>query len=145
MRTVKMVVKDEPDSWFKPGTEVWDENTGARFTEEEYNDWIGSGNIVVRGIRVSEADGTEYKDSELCGFDEFDITFIDALEPCPFCGSDELSMVMCEVECCGGQPRSVECICGCELYGTWKTEEDAITAWNTRSGKSKGWWPKNDK
>jgi hypothetical protein len=64
-----MIVKDEPDSWFKPGTEVWDQNTGSRFTEEEYNKWTDSGNIVVCGIRVSEADGTEYEDGELCGFD----------------------------------------------------------------------------
>lgn len=132
MRQVKMVVKDEPDSWFKSGTEVWDETTKSRFTEEEYNKWTDSGNIVVRGIRVSEADGTEYEDSELCGFDEFEITFLDSLKPCPFCGGSKLFIVDCEVECCGGQPREVECACGATLYGDWKTEEDAIAGWNKR-------------
>ena len=132
MSQVKIVVKDEPECWFKPGTEVWDENTGSRFTEEEYNKWTDSGNIVVRGIRVSESDGTEYVDSELCGFDEFDITIMEGLNPCPFCGGDELEMFMCEIECCGGQPRSVECPCGATLSGDWKTEEDAIAGWNKR-------------
>lgn len=132
MRQVRMVVKDEEDSWFKPGTEVWNEDTRSRFTESEYNEWIDSGSIVVRGFRVSEADGTEYEDSELCGFDEFDITIMEGLKSCPFCGNSELSMIMCEIECCGGQPRSVECPCGATLYGDWKTEEDAIAGWNKR-------------
>lgn len=130
MRQVKMVAKEI--GWFKPGTEVWDYDTNCRFTEEEYKTWTKGTSIPVAGIRVSESDGTEYKDREICEFDEFDITIMEALKPCPFCGCQELEMFMCEVECCGGQPRSVECPCGATLSGNWKTEEIAIAEWNKR-------------
>lgn len=134
MRIVKLVSKNEEDSWFKPGTEVWNEDTKSRFTEEEYNKWVDSGNIVVCGTRVSEADGEEYEDSELCPIEEFEVTFLDALKPCPFCGGQNVFILECEVDCCGAKPRSIECDCGCILMlGTCDTEQEAITAWNRRS------------
>jgi len=131
MRQVKLVAKE--GTWFKAGTEVWDFDTKSRFTEDEYRTWTKGSSIPVAGVRVSESDGAEYIDREICEFDEFDVTFMEGLNPCPFCGGDELEMFMCEIECCGGQPRSVECPCGATLSGDWKTEEDAIASWNNRS------------
>ena len=38
------------------------------------------------------------------------------LLPCPFCGgAPEVSY--CEPECCGAEPRMVECKCGASVYG----------------------------
>jgi hypothetical protein len=59
------------------------------------------------------------------------------LLPCPFCGCDgeSLTITHCEEDCCGAKPRSIQCECGCELSGTWNTDDDAVRSWNTRQGK----------
>jgi hypothetical protein len=50
---VKLIAK--PDTWFKAGTEVFDDDCfGKRYTLEAYNQWLKSGIILARGIRVCE-------------------------------------------------------------------------------------------
>ena len=82
---VKLIAK--PDTWFKAGTEVFDDDEfGKRITLESYNKWLKSGSILVRGIRVCECYyetalgyklGEEREDGELCGIDEFNMTIVD--------------------------------------------------------------------
>ena len=68
---VKLTAK--PNTWFKAGTEVFHyDQYSKRITLEEYNDWVKSGVILVRGIRVCET-GEETEDGELCSLDEFDV------------------------------------------------------------------------
>ena len=54
------------------------------------------------------------------------------LLPCPFCGSREIGIVHCEKDCCGAEPRLVECGCGVDMCGDWSCDKDAIDSWNTR-------------
>lgn len=88
---VKLVAK--PNTWFKEGTDVWDEDTGLRFTKEEFDEWVKSDMIVARGSRICQSEselfeiGTEYTDSELCEIDEFtailtDIPFQSKIPDC---------------------------------------------------------------
>jgi len=84
---VKLIAK--PDTWFKAGTEVFDDDPdeyGKRITLESYNKWLKSGSILARGIRVCEYDyelalgykmGEEREDGELCGIDEFDVEVVE--------------------------------------------------------------------
>ena len=84
---VKLIAK--PDTWFKAGTEVFDDDPdeyGKRITLESYNKWLKSGSILARGIRVCEHDyelklgyklGEEREDGELCGIDEFDAELVE--------------------------------------------------------------------
>jgi hypothetical protein len=78
---VKLVAK--PNTWFKEGTDVWDEDTGFRFTKEKLNEWAKSDIIVARGSRICESEtelqeiGVEYTDSELCEIDEFTVILTD--------------------------------------------------------------------
>ncbi len=72
---VKLIAK--PDTWFKEGTEVWDDDTGCRFTKEKFDEWAKSDMIVARGSRICQSEtelfeiGVEYTDSELCDISEF--------------------------------------------------------------------------
>lgn len=50
---------------------------------------------------------------------------------CPFCGKEPY-IDYCEVECCGGQPRMIDCKCGASLWVNARTDLDAIKQWNTR-------------
>ena len=82
---VKLIAK--PDTWFKAGTEAFDDDEyGKRITLESYNKWLKSGSILARGIRVCEHDyelklgyklGEEREDGELCGIDEFDVEVVE--------------------------------------------------------------------
>ena len=92
MKYVKLIAK--PDTWFKAGTEVFDDDEyGKRITLESYNKWLKSGSILARGIRVCEHDyelklgyklGEEREDGELCGIDEFDMTIVDDEKDIPW-------------------------------------------------------------
>ncbi len=85
MKYVKLIAR--PNTWFKEGTEVFDYDSdyedAKRLTLEEWNKWLESGIICVRGIRVCESVneltevGEEYIDGESCGCREFDVTEID--------------------------------------------------------------------
>lgn len=85
MKYVKLIAK--PDTWFKAGTEVFDDDCfGKRYTLEAYNQWLKSGIILARGIRVCEHDyelklgyelGEERQDGELCNINEFDMTIVE--------------------------------------------------------------------
>jgi hypothetical protein len=89
---VKLIAK--PDTWFKAGTEVFDDDEyGKRITLESYNKWLKSGSILVRGMRVCECYyetalgyklGEEREDGELCGIDEFDMTIVDDEKDIPW-------------------------------------------------------------
>ncbi|MGA1046864.1 MAG: hypothetical protein ACO3UU_02555 [Minisyncoccia bacterium] len=89
---VKLIAK--PDTWFKAGTEVFDDDEyGKRITLESYNKWLKSGSILARGIRVCECYyetalgyklGEEREDGELCGIDEFDMTIVDDEKDIPW-------------------------------------------------------------
>ena len=82
---VKLIAK--PDTWFKAGTEVFDDDCfGKRYTLEAYNEWLKSGRILARGIRVCEHEyelklgyelGEEREDGELCNINEFDMTIVE--------------------------------------------------------------------
>ena len=62
----------------------------------------------------------------------FEIERYNMLKECPFCGSTEVEIVHCEEDCCGAKPRWIQCVCGCELGGSWNNDEEAINTWNTR-------------
>jgi len=89
---VKLIAK--PDTWFKAGTEVFDDDCfGKRYTLEAYNQWLKSGIILARGIRVCEHDyelklgyelGEERQDGELCNINEFDMTIVDDEKDIPW-------------------------------------------------------------
>lgn len=66
---VKLVVKPTVDSWFKPNTEVWCYDAPRRITIKEWNGWVESGMVLVRGIRPNGK-----IDGESCSIDEFIIT-----------------------------------------------------------------------
>ena len=92
MEYVKLIAK--PDTWFKAGTEVFDDDCfGKRYTLEAYNQWLKSGIILARGIRVCEHDyelklgyelGEERQDGELCNINEFDMTIVDDEKDIPW-------------------------------------------------------------
>jgi hypothetical protein len=94
IKYVKLIAK--PDTLFNAGTEVFDYNPdeyGKRITLEAYNEWLKSGSILVRGIRVCEHDyelklgyklGEEREDGELCGIDEFNMTIVDDEKDIPW-------------------------------------------------------------
>ena len=58
--------------------------------------------------------------------------YIGLMDLCPFCGGHDLEIVFCDIDCCGGKPRWIQCNCGAELGGSWNTLEEAIAAWNHR-------------
>ena len=78
---IKLTAK--PNTWFKENTEVlWEDEhfvsrrpTVSEWYKIKQSDW----GAVFRGIRISESInelvdiGTEYIDSELCSWDEFDV------------------------------------------------------------------------
>jgi len=92
MKYVKLIAKS--DTWFKAGTEVFDDDCfGKRYTLEAYNQWLKSGIILARGIRVCEHDyelklgyelGEEREDGELCNINEFDMTIVDDEKDIPW-------------------------------------------------------------
>ena len=92
MKYVKLIAK--PDTWFKAGTEVFDDDCfGKRYSLEAYNKWRESGIILARGIRVCEHDyelklgyelGEEREDGELCNINEFDMTIVDDEKDIPW-------------------------------------------------------------
>lgn len=92
MKYVKLIAK--PDTWFKAGTEVFDDDCfGKRYTLEAYNQWLKSGIILARGIRVCEHEyelklgyelGEERIDGELCNINEFDMTIVDEEKDIPW-------------------------------------------------------------
>lgn len=89
MSYVKLTAR--PDTWFKAGTEVYDEDTNVRMTLERWEQWRKEwGNVAewvmcVRGIRVTEdpgsegghAVGEEREDGECCGSEEFDVEIVE--------------------------------------------------------------------
>ena len=54
----------------------------------------------------------------------------DELKPCPFCGG--MNLYYAE-----GMFYAVECAdCGGKVVGVFRTEEEAVEAWNTRKGET---------
>lgn len=94
MKYVKLIAK--PDTWFKAGTEVFDyDEFGKRIKLEDYNIWLKSRTILVRGTRICQFPtelliGSGYKmgeeriDGELCGINEFDMTIVDDEKDIPW-------------------------------------------------------------
>lgn len=76
-----------PDTWFKPGTEVYDYDAepARRLTLDEWNEWLKSGIVLVSGTRIIENPdsegggqiGEERQDGECCGCDEFDVEIVE--------------------------------------------------------------------
>lgn len=52
---------------------------------------------------------------------------------CPFCGSNKLQISR-ETSGQGSTDPIIKCDCGCSLIGIWKTDNELINLWNTRSG-----------
>lgn len=88
---VRLTAKNDEDVWFKPGTEVFYEDSDfvdRRMTVDEYSE-LDKGPYryaVFRGIRVTENPasegrhlevGEEHVDGEVCSLDEFDVEFVD--------------------------------------------------------------------
>jgi hypothetical protein len=94
MKYVKLIAK--PNTWFKAGTEVFDyDEFGKRIKLEDYNIWLKSRTILVRGTRICQFPtelliGSGYKmgeeriDGELCGINEFDMTIVDDEKDIPW-------------------------------------------------------------
>lgn len=85
MKYVKLIAK--PNTWFKENTEVYhydcDEYDKYRITLDEWNEWIKSGCVLARGIRIAQNKselleiGREYFDGESCLIDEFNVEIVD--------------------------------------------------------------------
>lgn len=86
MKYVKLTAR--PDTWFKAGTEAFDEDTGKRHTLDRFNEWKKDGLVCVVGTLVIMADdgdrlkmgyavGEETQDGECCGIDEFDVEIVE--------------------------------------------------------------------
>jgi hypothetical protein len=77
---VKLVSKQ--GQWFKEGTEVFHYDEDRRITKEEFEEWLKSGIILCRGIRICEHEGelhkvgSEYDDGECCFIEEFDYEYV---------------------------------------------------------------------
>lgn len=80
MKYVKLVAKK--DTWFSEGTEVYqyditDWNKRERLTLDEWNMWVESGIVCVRGTKIFDNSTEACFDGENCGINEFDVEIVD--------------------------------------------------------------------
>ena len=56
------------------------------------------------------------------------------LLPCPFCGGE--ASIAINDGIFSGRLYTPKCACGANLLGVWRTEAEAVAAWNTRAERT---------